>query len=89
MTTEKLWVKFDNNLDIVCICDYNRKRCPTEAKPECKLYLVKFIEMRPTKVELDDKTKELKTLKEKVRRETKKVETELHKSIRKMKNFKI
>jgi len=89
MITEKLWVKFDNSLDIECFCAYNRKRCPTEAKPECKLHLVKFIEMRPSKVELDDKTKEIKALKEKVRRETKKIETELHRSIRKMKNFRI
>jgi len=86
MITEKLWIKFED-LDILCFCDYNRKRCPAELKPECRLYLAKFIEMRPTKIE--EKATEIKDLKRKIEKETKKVEAELHKSIRKMKNFKI
>lgn len=44
MDIEKMWVKF-NELDIECWCSKGRKKCPKEANPECKLYLVRFIEI--------------------------------------------
>ena len=41
---EKMWVKFDE-FGVKCWCPDNGKKCPPEANPECKLYLVKFIEI--------------------------------------------
>lgn len=88
---KKLWVKFDNNLDIECICDYNRKRCPAEKKPECKEYVVKFIEIERSE-DIEKYTQALKDADCAQTEFTKKLkgfETELQKSIKKLKGFKI
>ena len=88
---KKLWVKFDSDLDIECFCDYNRKRCPVEKRPECKEYVVKFIEIERSEDE-EKYTKALKDADQAQTELTKKLkgfETELQKSIKKLKKFKI
>lgn len=91
MITKKLWVKFDD-LDIECFCYCNRKECAPEAKPKCKEYVVKFIEIeRPNP--LVEKSKiikdEIDKLEDILARQKKKFETELRKSLRQFKKFKI
>lgn len=87
MFTKKLWVKFDENLDIECWCE--RKKCPSESKSECKEFVVKFIEIeRPKEIEkrIDDIKDVTKQLEVKIKREAKKFETQLQKAI---KTFKV
>lgn len=43
--TKKLWAKFDG-LDIECFCEEENKKCSLKDKPECKEYVVKFIEIK-------------------------------------------
>lgn len=91
MLAKKLWVKFDN-FDIVCFCEENRKECPPESKPDCKEYIVKFIEIKRSKEaeENIDAIKDVtKRLEAQVKREKKKFETQLQRSLREMKKFKI
>lgn len=87
MITTKLWIKFDD-LEVDCFCEECDKKCPLEKKPECKLYLAKFIEIERPK-QFKERCKTLKDttkiLEERIKRETKKFETQLQKSIRKMK----
>lgn len=89
MLTKKLWTKFDDT-DIECFCE--RKKCAPESKPECKEYIVKFIEIERS-AEFEEKTKTIKDatklLEERLKREAKKFETEIQKSIKKMKKFRV
>jgi len=41
---DKLWIKFNENLDIECFCPYNSRRCLKDKK-DCHVYLAKFIRM--------------------------------------------
>ncbi len=41
---KKLWVKFDG-MDIECFCEEGDKKCAPESNPQCKEYVVKFIEV--------------------------------------------
>ena len=83
---KKLWVKFDD-MDVACFCEEDRKKCVKEEKPECKEYVVKFIEIE--RDETIERIKENMTREEKVMKDIlsklKKHDTELKKSIRKFK----
>lgn len=79
-----MWVKFDG-MDVACFCEDARKKCVKEEKPECKEYVVKFIEIkRDTTVEQikEVMTREQKTMKEIVAK-IKKYDSEFKKSIKK------
>jgi hypothetical protein len=83
---KKLWVKFDE-MAVVCFCEEGRKKCVKEEKPECKEYVVKFIEVkREATVEqiTEVMTREQKAMKEIIAK-IKKHDSELKKSIRKFK----
>lgn len=84
---DRLWIKFDENLDILCLCAYNDRRCPKEKRHGCDLYLAKFI---PVYEPVNIKPKNISSeLERKLKCEQKKFETELKKSIKKLKGFKI
>ena len=81
---KRVWAKFDG-MDLACVCDPHHKKCEDE---ECKEYVAKFVEIdRREKLEeavrhMDKDTREL-------RRSLKRFESEVSKSIRQMKKFKI
>jgi hypothetical protein len=83
---QKLWVKFDETA-VVCLCEENRKKCTKEEKPECKEYVVKFIEIErgnteeAIKVSMTNEEKAMKDLVRKVKR----YDTELKKAVKKFK----
>lgn len=89
MFTKKLWIKFDDT-EIECFCE--RKKCPPESKPECKEFVVKFIEIERSK-EVEERIDAIKDaterLEDRLKREAERYETELKKSLRAMKKFKI
>lgn len=88
---DKLWIKF-KDLDIVCVCDYNNRKCPKEKNEGCHLYLAKFIQIDDDEG-LKERTDNIKTatkhLEMRVRHEQKKFESEIKRSIRKMNKFRI
>lgn len=73
---DKFWVKFDE-LDVECFCKDGNKKCPSERKPECKLHVIKFIE-----IEESDRYEEGHI---KIRKAVKKLESELSRTINKFK----
>lgn len=85
---DKLWVKFDENLDIECFCAYNNRRCPKEKREGCLLYLAKFIQIDDVQRH-DERVKLAKkatsTLEAKFKREQKKFESQVKRSIKKFK----
>jgi hypothetical protein len=83
---KKLWVKFDE-LEIECFCEENRKECAPESKPECELYVVKFIKIKRDNTAEQIKeslTREEKAMKEIIAK-VKRYESEFKKSIKKFK----
>jgi len=88
---DKLWVKFDE-LDIVCFCDYNNRKCPKEKRENCSLYLAKFIPLEEEEtsgekhIDVADIAKSIET---KLTHETRKFQSELKRNLQKMKKFKI
>lgn len=71
------WVLFKED-DVECMCK-GRKKCPKEKKPQCKEYVVKFIEVDRTAEEAG------KELKKKIKISI----SELEKSFKKIKGFKL
>jgi hypothetical protein len=84
---DKLWIKFDENLDIECFCAYNNRRCPAEKRSGCGLYLAKFIPVDEPKKQ--NTKSAVSNIEQKLKQEQRKFETELKKSIKKLKGFKI
>lgn len=83
---KKMWVKFDE-MDVECLCEESRKKCVKEEKPECKEYVVKFIEIKRniTAEKIQEvMTREQQAMKEIVAK-VKKYDSELKKNIRKFK----
>lgn len=80
---KKLWVKFDG-MDIDCMCNEHTRKCRDK---QCKEYVVKFTEIE-RKRELPKLDKEERALKKAVA-SLKQSETELVKSIKKFKRFRI
>jgi len=74
---KQLWVKFDG-IDIDCYCDINRKKCTKEQKPECKEYIVKFIQVDRSTEEFKEELKGLLVA-------CKKHKTELERSLKRFK----
>ena len=91
MDIDKMWVKF-NELDVECWCPKHRKKCPKELNPECKLYLVRFIEIMD-EAKHDERVRMLregaskleKEIARKLVKETNKFKKEVDKSIGKFK----
>jgi hypothetical protein len=82
---KKMWVKFDG-MDVDCICDEHHRKCRDE---KCKEYVVKFTEVdRKKEIPNIDISREEADLRRAIRK-LKKSETELSKSMRKFKGFKI
>lgn len=78
---KKVWAKF-NGMDLECICDEHHRKCqPHDAA--CKEYVVKFIEVDRS-IE-DDLNAHLSKETSHLRREIKKFQSEISKSIRKYK----
>lgn len=90
MFAQNLWVKF-SDLDMECFCYCNRKKCPPESKPECKEYVVKFIEIE--REPLEEKSKvildEIGKSERKIEQDRKKYKTELQKSLERLKKVRI
>ena len=83
---DRYWVKFDENGIVDCMCN-DRRQCPPEKKPDCKEYVVKFIEVERQPLEdLVDRAKELETSTKNIQ---KKIKSELEKSLKTIKGFKI
>ena len=82
---KRVWAKFDE-MDIACVCDEHHRKC--ENDKDCKEYVVKFMEI-DRKDELEDAVKHLSQEADKARRNINRFESEVSKSIRKMKKFKI
>lgn len=80
---KKLWIKFDG-MDIECICNEHKRKCRDS---QCKEYVVKFTEIE-RKQELPKLDKEERALKKAVD-SLKQSETELVKSMKKFRRFKI
>lgn len=91
MDIDKMWVKF-NELDVECWCSKQHKKCPSEAKPECNLYLVRFIEITD-EAKHDERLKFTKEavsklereIVEKLKKDTTKFKKEIDKSLNKFK----
>lgn len=84
---DKLWIKF-KDLDIECFCAYNDRRCTKDKRKGCGLYLVKFIQLDDE--EQSEKLKKASSsLEAQFKKENKRFESELKKSIDKLKRFKI
>ena len=82
---KRVWAKFDD-MDLVCVCDEHHRKC-TDNK-SCKEYVVKFMEI-DRNTEVEDAMEHLAKETDNVRREVKRFESEVSKSIRKMKKFRI
>ncbi len=83
MELEKMWVKF-NEMDVVCWCYSDSKKCLDETCSDCKLYLVKFIEIEYDE-ELDGKVTELNNTTSKLGKDVVKKLKDLNKAINKNK----
>jgi hypothetical protein len=82
---KRVWAKFDG-MELACVCDPSNRKCKDDE--DCTEYVVKFME-----IEREDKLKEavrhLDQDTKKFKRGMKKFESELSKSIKEMKKFKI
>lgn len=91
MDIDKMWVKFDE-LEVDCWCYKHNKKCPPEANPECKLYLVEFIEIMD-EAKHDERCKALreattrleKQIADKLKKDATKFNKEINKNINKFK----
>jgi len=84
MINKKMWVRFDDDLEVVCFCDDGRKKCTKEEKPVCEEYVVKFIPIERSKAEVKAKENA-----DKLAATLKKFKTELDRNAKKFKQFKI
>jgi len=88
---DKLWIKFDE-LDIECLCGYNDRKCSKESRENCHLYLAKFIQLSDEEKHEEHRgvvSDASRVLERKMTREKDKFTSELNRSIRKLKNFRI
>ena len=78
---KKVWAKFDG-MDLTCVCDEHHKKCKPDA--DCKEYVVKFMEIdREQKIE--DASVHLEMETKKLRKDIKKFQSEISRSIKKYK----
>lgn len=77
---KRVWAKLDGE-DIRCICDEHHRKCDEK----CKEYVVKFIEVDRNKEEFDDVIANLNKETETLRKNIKKFETQISRSIKKFK----
>lgn len=82
---KRVWAKFDG-MDLACVCDEHHRKCTDDKL--CKEYVVKFTEIDRSE-EAEDAMKHLAKETENVRREVKRFESEISKSIKKMRKFRI
>ena len=76
------WILFDIDENIECFCRDNKK-CLPELKPKCKEYIVKFIEVDRT---VNNAIKDIDLSVNTIQR---KIKTELEKSLKIIKGFKL
>jgi len=77
---KKVWAKF-NDMDLTCVCDEHHRKCKDDA---CKEYVVRFTEIKRDQ-EVDDAVAHVKKESNNLRRDIKKFQSELSKSIKKFK----
>lgn len=91
MITKKMMVKFKDNGEVECFCDPSNIKCSVNDNLECKEYVVKFMEIKrepkiKSNVNLDSLVKDVSRTEFIVRKQLKKFETELQKSVKKVKH---
>jgi hypothetical protein len=89
-----MWVKFDEEGFVECFCENGKKKCSEKPDFECSEYVVKFMKIDRNKLgdlkdAVDDAGKTLIASEAEVKRQLKKFETEIQKSVREFKKFKI
>lgn len=77
---KRVWANIEGE-DIKCICDEHHRKCDQK----CKEYVVKFIEIDRNKEELDDAINHLAKEADGLRKNIKRFETQVSKSIKKFK----
>lgn len=82
---KRVWAKFDG-MDLACVCDPHHRKC-TDDK-ECKEYVTKFVEI-DRQEKLEEAVRHLDKDTRKLQRGMKKFESEVSKSIKQMRKFKI
>lgn len=75
-----VWAKIEDG-DIKCICDDHHKKCDGQ----CKEYVVKFIEIDRTEEEFENAAMALSKEVDIIRKNIKKFETQISKSLKKFK----
>ena len=82
---KRVWAKFDG-MDLACVCDEHHRKC-TDDK-ECKEYVAKFVEI-DRRERLEEAVRHMDKDTQKLKNEMKRFESEVSKSIKQMKRFKI
>jgi hypothetical protein len=75
---KKVWAKFED-MDLMCVCDEHHRKCKEDSK--CREYVVKFMEIDRTEDALAHLEKESANF----RRDIKKFQSKVSKSIKKFK----
>lgn len=78
---KKVWAKF-NEMDLTCVCDEHHRKCKDDT---CKEYVVKFMEIDRAQQDLDDASKELEKVSRDLRRDIKKFQSKVSRSVKKFK----
>ncbi len=79
---KRVWAKFDG-MDLECVCDEHHRKCkPDDA---CKEYVAKFMEIDRAQQDLEDATKHLENVSKNLRRDIKKFQSKVSRSIKKFK----
>ena len=78
---KKVWAKF-TDMDLTCVCDEHHRKCKDDT---CKEYVVKFMEIDRAEQDLEDATQQLNNISKNLRKDIKKFQSQISKSIRKYK----
>jgi len=78
---KKVWAKF-KDMDLECVCDEHHRQCEDE---KCKEYVVKFMEIDRAKDNIDDAMAHLERESKQLRRDIKKFQSKVSRSIKKFK----
>ena len=78
---KKVWAKFDG-MDLECVCDEHHRKCKDGM---CKEYVVKFMPIDRAEKDLEDANKHLENISKDLRRDIKKFQSKVSRSIKKFK----
>ena len=78
---KKVWAKFEG-MDLTCVCDEHHRKCQDDM---CQEYVVKFMAINRAEQDLEDATKHLEDISKNVRRDIKKFQSKVSRSVKKYK----